>query len=48
MIKLTKKPELLSPVQDFTSLAAAIENGADAVFLVLKDLICVPALRTFR
>jgi len=27
-----KKPEILSPIQDFTSLTAAIEAGADAVF----------------
>ncbi len=27
-----KKPELLSPIQDFTSLSAALEAGADAVF----------------
>ena len=27
-----KKPEILSPIQDFTSLTAAIDAGADAVF----------------
>jgi putative protease len=27
-----QKPEILSPIQDFTSLRAAIEAGADAVF----------------
>lgn len=27
-----KKPELLSPIQDMTSLASAIDGGADAVF----------------
>ncbi len=27
-----KKPEILSPIQDFTSLSAAISAGADAVF----------------
>ncbi len=27
-----KKPEILSPIQDFTSLSAAINAGADAVF----------------
>ncbi len=27
-----KKPEILSPIQDFTSLSAAISSGADAVF----------------
>jgi putative protease len=31
-MSITKKPELLSPIQDYTSLAAAIKNGADAVF----------------
>lgn len=31
-----KKPEILSPVQDYTSLTAAIENGADAVFFGIK------------
>lgn len=35
MIKI-KKPELLSPIQDWTSLSAAIENGADAVFFGIK------------
>jgi putative protease len=32
----SKKPELLSPVQDYTSLTVAIENGADAVFFGIK------------
>ena len=31
-----KKPELLAPVQDYTSLTAAINNGADAVFFGIK------------
>ena len=35
MIK-RKKPELLAPIQDFTSLTAAINNGADAVFFGIK------------
>ena len=35
MIKI-KKPELLSPIQDYTSLNAAINNGADAVFFGIK------------
>lgn len=35
MIKF-KKPELLSPIQDYTSLNAAINNGADAVFFGIK------------
>ena len=32
----TKKPELLAPIQDWTSLSAAINNGADAVFFGIK------------
>ena len=32
----SKKPELLSPIQDYTSLTAAIDNGADAVFFGIK------------
>jgi putative protease len=35
MIKM-KKPELLAPIQDYTSLTAAIKNGADAVFFGIK------------
>ncbi|MCX6717810.1 MAG: U32 family peptidase [Candidatus Taylorbacteria bacterium] len=31
-----KKPELLSPIQDYTSLMTAINNGADAVFFGIK------------
>jgi len=31
-----KKPELLSPIQDYTSLMTAIKNGADAVFFGIK------------
>ena len=31
-----KKPELLSPVSDFTSLKAAVDNGADAVYFGIK------------
>ncbi len=33
-----KKPELLSPVQDFTSLKAAIDAGADAIYFGIKEL----------
>ncbi|MFH1838238.1 MAG: U32 family peptidase [Candidatus Kuenenbacteria bacterium] len=33
---IVKKPELLAPVQDWTSLTAAIKNGADAVFFDIK------------
>ncbi len=35
-INRNKKPEILAPIQDFTSLTAAIENGADAVFFGIK------------
>jgi putative protease len=35
-MKNIKKPELLAPVQDYTSLTAAIKNGADAVFFGIK------------
>lgn len=31
-----RKPELLAPIQDYTSLYAAINNGADAVFFGIK------------
>lgn len=31
-INKNKKPEILAPIQDYTSLTAAIESGADAVF----------------
>src|SRR3989344_7626688 len=31
-----KKPELLSPVSDFTSLKAAVDSGADAVYFGIK------------
>ncbi len=35
-MKKIKKPELLAPVQDYTSLSAAIHSGADAVFFGIK------------
>ncbi len=31
-INRNKKPEILAPIQDYTSLQAAIDSGADAVF----------------
>ena len=31
-----KKSELLAPIQDYTSLSAAVNNGADAVFFGIK------------
>jgi putative protease len=33
-----KKPELLSPVQDFVSLKAAIDAGADAIYFGAKEM----------
>ncbi|MBU0629122.1 MAG: U32 family peptidase [Nanoarchaeota archaeon] len=33
-----KKPELLSPIQDFTSLKAAIGAGADSIYFGIKEL----------
>ena len=33
----TKRPELLSPVGDWDCLQAALQNGADAVYLGVKD-----------
>ncbi|MFC1733665.1 peptidase U32 family protein, partial [candidate division KSB1 bacterium] len=35
---MARKPQLLSPVFDLTSLRAAIEGGADAVYFGLKEL----------
>ena len=35
-MKNIKKPELLAPIQDYMSLIAAVENGADAVFFGIK------------
>ena len=35
-MKINKKPELLAPIQDYTSLHAAINSGADAVFFGIK------------
>lgn len=37
MIK-KNRPELLSPAQDFTSLKAAIQAGADAIYFGIKEL----------
>ena len=34
----SKKPELLSPVQDLTSLKAAIAAGADSIYFGTKEL----------
>lgn len=38
LLKDMAKPELLSPVQDFVSLKAAIDSGADAVYFGIKEL----------
>lgn len=34
---MLKKPELMAPAGDMTSLTAAVENGADAVYLGMKN-----------
>jgi putative protease len=41
------KPELLAPVQDFTNLTCAIENGCDAVYFGLNALNMRDAARNF-
>lgn len=43
-----KRPELLSPAGDFDSLKAAIENGADAVYLGLKEFNARRQARNFN
>ena len=43
-----KKPELLSPVFDFTSLNAAISAGCDSVYFGLKELNMRINARNFR
>ncbi len=43
-----KKPELLSPVQDFVSLRAAIDAGADAVYFGLKEFSMRAAAKNFN
>lgn len=45
---LNKKPELLSPVSDFTSLTSAIEAGADSVYFGLKELNMRITARNFN
>jgi|TARA_B100002003_G_C14122263_1_gene539845 putative protease len=42
-----KKPELLSPVQDFVSLTAAIQAGADAIYFGIKGLNMRAGARNF-
>ena len=41
------KPELLAPVQDFTNLTCAIDNGCDAVYFGLNALNMRHAARNF-
>jgi|TARA_Y100000310_G_scaffold317795_1_gene371070 putative protease len=43
----TIKPELLSPVQDFVSLTAAIQAGADAIYFGIKGLNMRAGARNF-
>ncbi len=43
-----QKPELLSPVSDFTSLNAAIQSGADAVYFGLKKLNMRATAKNFK
>ena len=43
-----KKPELLSPVQDFVSLRAAIDAGTDAVYFGLKEFSMRAAAKNFK
>ncbi|MBW2966568.1 U32 family peptidase, partial [Candidatus Woesearchaeota archaeon] len=40
--------ELLSPVQDFVSLRAAIDSGADAVYFGLKEFSMRVAAKNFK
>ena len=42
------KPELLSPVQDFVSLQAAIHAGADAVYFGLKEFSMRAKAKNFK
>ena len=43
-----KKPELLSPIQDFVSLQAAIHAGADAVYFGLKEFSMRATAKNFK
>lgn len=42
-----QKPELLAPAGDFDSLKAAVENGADAVYIGLKEFNARRQARNF-
>ena len=43
-----EKPELLAPIQDFTSLRAAIDAGADAVYFGIKGLNMRDSAKNFE
>jgi putative protease len=42
-----KKPEVLAPVQDFTTLTAAIQAGADAFFFGVRGFNMRVAAKNF-
>ena len=43
-----KKPELLSPIQDFTSLQSAIQGGADAVYFGIQGFNMRAGAKNFK
>jgi len=43
-----KKPELLSPIQDFISLQAAIQGGCDAVYFGIKGFNMRAGAKNFK
>jgi len=43
----SRKPELLSPAGNMESFIAAVENGADAVYLGLKDFSARASAQNF-
>jgi putative protease len=47
MINNIKKPELMSPAGDITSLVAALEAGADAVYFGIADINMRASARNF-
>lgn len=47
-MKSKKKPELLAPAGDFPSLIAAIESGADAVYLGIQEFNMRDSAKNFR
>jgi len=48
IMKTRKKPTLLAPVQDFTSLKAAIDNGADAVYFGIQGFNMRAGAKNFK